>query len=281
MRSSRFWMLILVLVLTRAPLAAEWRPADWSLARPTPRSNAVLGGVLATTRELAAKGRRPVNVFDLDGTLFETGSRHKAAMLKFARQNQRRYPDLRAKLERWVPEQLPYEISDTFDELGIRNAADREAAMRLWKECFHSNEGLHLDRPLPGAREYVNKLHKAGSTIVYLTGRKIAQQQKGSLEVLAEKGFPVPPERCALIMNPRTGLHDTMFKGSAAVREQIAALGEVVAVFDNEPGNVNVLAKSFPSALMVFLDTNHSPAAPPLDTGIPGIRNFRWGWLQR
>ena len=39
--------------------------------------------------------------------------------------------------------------------------------------------------------------------------------------------------------------------------------GEVVASFENEPGNANMFLAAFPDALHVLLQTIHSPGAEP------------------
>ena len=275
------WSLVAVVVVGLACETVWAVPPNYGTAPPTPRGDAILGGIYSVSLRMARAGKAPVNVVDLDGTLFETGSRHKRIMLEFGLRHRRRFPGLADAVRAWVPMEQPYLVEDTFDGLGLTREADRKAAKQFWKDRFFTNEYLEADGPLPGAVRYVKALHRAGSTIVYLTGRKTSQQGPGSLKVLAMNGFPVPPERCALLMNPRTSLHDTTYKGSREVHDQIAAFGEVVGIFDNEPGNVNVLQRSFPDAMTVYLDTDHSPDAPPVDTGIPWIRNFRWSALER
>ena len=48
----------------------------------------------------------------------------------------------------------------------------------------------------------------------------------------------------------------------------------VVAAFDNEPANCNVLLEQNPAALSVLIDTQHLPGAPPLDPRVKVIANF-------
>jgi hypothetical protein len=73
-------------------------------------------------------------------------------------------------------------------------------------------------------------------------------------------------------MKPSHSLPDAQFK--AAVVTQVRALGEVVALFENEPANLNLLHQAFPEALAVFVDTIHSPHAPPVTQAAHRIRDF-------
>ena len=56
------------------------------------------------------------------------------------------------------------------------------------------------------------------------------------------------------------------------------AYGSVVAVFENEPRNINLLHDHFPDALAFYIDTKHSSGAPPVEAGIthfPDFSSFR------
>ena len=52
------------------------------------------------------------------------------------------------------------------------------------------------------------------------------------------------------------------------------AMGTVIAVFENEPKNLNLMADRFPQAEAVFLDSNHSPNAVPVDARASWIRSY-------
>jgi hypothetical protein len=51
-------------------------------------------------------------------------------------------------------------------------------------------------------------------------------------------------------------------------------VGRVVAAFDNEPANCNVLHSLYPDAHVVHVATQHMPGAPALDAGVPTISDF-------
>ncbi len=281
---SAFLAVSLFLITVLAIEAAD-SGAGFGHAPPTPRQNSILSGVMAVTKQLVRQGRKPVVVFDLDHTIYEAGSRHKAIMLEFARQNRVRYSRMEQKVSRWIPDETPYEISGTFDSLGIKEPSERERAKRFWVDRFFSNDYVAHDKPIAGALAYVNRIKKAGAVIVYLTSRTDELMRPGSIESLRTWGYPAPPEHAILMMKPRAFKKSedyrrgVNFKGTETIRQSIAAHGEVVALFDNEPDNVNSMARIFPDALTVFLDTKHSTKPIEVETGIPWIQNFRWSWL--
>jgi hypothetical protein len=49
----------------------------------------------------------------------------------------------------------------------------------------------------------------------------------------------------------------------------------VVAIFENEPANSNMLFKQFPEAASFLVLTQHRADAPRLDPGIARIKDFR------
>ena len=57
---------------------------------------------------------------------------------------------------------------------------------------------------------------------------------------------------------------------------EMGRVGDVIASFDNEPGNCNAFLEHFPSAASVLLATQHMPGAPALQTGVDIIADFRF-----
>ena len=66
---------------------------------------------------------------------------------------------------------------------------------------------------------------------------------------------------------------DEDFKRLAA--PELARVGHVIAAFDNEPANCNVMLAHYPDAHVVFVDTQHMPGAPELGTGVCVVRDFQ------
>jgi hypothetical protein len=274
-------MIAFAVALTALLPAAAEDGIGFGRAAPTPRQDAVLSGALATVRQMSRQGGSPVCIFDLDATLFEAGCRHKTIFKELARANRRDHPAMAAIVASWVPDDLPYAVTDMFTMAGLRSSEARTRAFEFWRKRFFSNEYLRFDHPVAGGVSFVNALSKAGAVIVYLTGRQECQMLDGTIATLKSAGYPFGPGRGVLLMSSRSGVRDDTFKGSPGIQQTIGSLGTTVAIFDNEPGNCNALQKSFPGALTVLLDTNHSPSAPPPDAGIPVIKNFRWSWLTK
>jgi phosphoserine phosphatase len=61
------------------------------------------------------------------------------------------------------------------------------------------------------------------------------------------------------------------------VEEMHGFLGHVIAAFDNERGNCNVMLAHYPDAHVVFVDTQRMPGGPELDPGVLVVRDFQTG----
>jgi hypothetical protein len=78
-------------------------------------------------------------------------------------------------------------------------------------------------------------------------------------------------------MKPDARADDTTFKEGALAA--IAELGRVVLYLDNEPANVNVFKRVHPEALVVFVETDHSPRPDEPHPDLPWLRSFLTGPL--
>ena len=54
----------------------------------------------------------------------------------------------------------------------------------------------------------------------------------------------------------------------------LAQMGSVVGVFENEPANINAHHDAFPNAVAIFLDTIHSKTLVVPESGISWVENF-------
>ncbi len=197
-------------------------------------------------------------VFDLDSTLFWTGPRHLRILREFAEGD--------AELERIVDGMRAEDIGYDAD-LALRAAgwaADSGELLRFWGARYFTSEYLAEDRPYPGALEFAAACAALGD-VVYLTGRAEPTMGQGTRDSLARWGFP----RGELLMKPSVHLPDSAFKAEAVGR-----LHGVVATFENEPGNANLLARAFPSALHFLVRTAHSPNAEQASPAVRWIDGF-------
>ena len=148
----------------------------------------------------------------------------------------------------------------------------REAEI-FWRERFFIDAYLKYDIEVPGAGAFARDCYDAGGILVYFTGRDLPLMGLGSFASLRDLGFPIGVPGTELVLKPDAQMPDEAFKrmqGPALER-----VGKVVALFDNEPGNCNVLGQHFPDASSVLLDTQHLPGAPPLDASVRVIADFR------
>jgi len=208
------------------------------------------------TPSAGAPARRPVVVFDLDHTLFDGRGRTLQILLEWA-STRPHADDAAARVRGLSAAQVAYRIEDTLRAAGVRDAAAVAEIKAFWADRFFSDDYAELDVPVPGAPAYVRSLHEAGAFVVYLTGRDAPGMLEGTLESLDEWEFPLGLVNTQLILKPRADLSDLEFKRDAL--EQVAALGDVVATFENEPRNLALMAERFPAAIAVFLDTDKNP----------------------
>ena len=217
---------------------------------------------------------RPVVVFDLDGTIFDNRPRTAAILRAFAERVRLERPELAVKLDAVVPTAVPYLLTDTLARLGITEEHDIQPLRDHWISCFFSDSWMVHDTALPGAVEFARSCWQNGASIVYLTGRDLPNMALGSFASLRDTGFPVGVPGTALVCKPDPAIPDEHYKRD--VCPEMARVGQVIASFDNEPGNCNAFLEHFPTAASVLLATQHMPGAPALQHGVDVIADFRF-----
>lgn len=237
----------------------------------------VLSEILDNASESVVHGGQPVVLFDLDDTLIDTRRRSYGILKELARDEEfkSKYAMAAYRLEWLGYQQVRYQISDTFRDMGISEAEAIEYATNFWAPRFFSNEYAARDMMLAGAADYVRKLHRKGAVIVYLTGRDEPRMGEGTRESLVRNGFPIGDYRSFLMLKPTAKADDLEFKRS--VFAKVRSMGEVVAAFENEPANLNAMAAAFPDSLPVFLDTIHSPKPDQPGADVSAVRNYLEG----
>jgi phosphoglycolate phosphatase-like HAD superfamily hydrolase len=209
-------------------------------------------------------------VFDLDSTLLCNHPRQAAIVREFGAASGD------GRLTRCTEEQVvSWDQRDTLRLLGL-TAGEVEATAPLlrdyWRTCFFTSRLCVLDTPNPGARAYLERALEAGGRLVYLTGRP-QEMEAGTLESFRKAGFPLPEgARVLLWCKPDPQGSDDAWKKAA--HERLAALGPLACAFDNEPEHINGYKQSFPAAVAVHLDTDHSGRPIPLRADVPSVRDF-------
>ncbi|MBX3261519.1 MAG: HAD family hydrolase [Labilithrix sp.] len=204
----------------------------------------------------------PVVVFDLDGTIMDNRPRTAVILQELAAELHREAHSAAEILAAARAEELAYLLTDSLQRLGVEHPELVARAETYWKSRFFSDHYLKHDVAVPGSVELARACYDAGATIVYFTGRDLPLMSLGSFQSLRDLGFPIGVVGTELVCKPDAKIPDEAFKREEGPK--IARIGEVVAAFDNEPGNCNAFLEMCPSADVVFVDTQHLPGAPPL-----------------
>jgi hypothetical protein len=216
--------------------------------------------------DLAGAGH--VAVFDLDGCLFDTRQRQVHIFRELA-SRQDLWPLYRVAEEHFVD----WDLAHTMRRAGIADEwieAHLDEVREGWKQRFFDGDYTVVDHAMPGSARLVREVWDAGCTVVYLTGRD-ERMRPGTDLSLRRSGFPMG-ERTVLVMKPTFEMDDTAFKEGAL--EGISAMGRVILYLDNEPANVNMYLRTHPDALVVFIESDHSPRPIEPNPEIPWLRCF-------
>lgn len=236
------------------------------------QQQAILRAVLRKCRTDRAHST-PVVVFDLDGTLMDNRPRTVAILREFAVMCRDRDPQLAESLQRARTVDSSYLLTDSLEALGAHRTSLVAEMQAFWRDWFFADPHLVHDVALPGSVDFVRACYDAGALLVYLTGRDLPLMGTGTFQSLRDLGFPIGVAGTELVLKPDAAMPDEAFKRLAA--PTLARLGHIIAAFDNEPANCNVMLAHYPDAHVVFVDTQHMPGAPSLDGGIQVVRDFR------
>lgn len=240
------------------------------LTSPLLSSN-ILDDVIEKVVETNKSGKLPAVIFDLDGTLFYTGLRSKQIFLEFA--ETQGDSALKMKVEAINAYMMKYKVRESLTEAGIDDSTLLKEMLDAWRMKFFNGAYLKYDEPIPGAVKFVNKLYNSGALIIYLTGRNASGMLEGTVASLQNNCFPIGVERTELIMKPERFMKTFTYKKKTL--KYIKKLGPIIAVFENEPRNINLLYETFPNVTAIFLKTSHKPHAPSLKHGIQSIKDYQ------
>ncbi len=214
----------------------------------------------------------PVVVFDLDGTLLDNRPRVVAILHELGDHWRATHPEAAERCRKATVKDIGYGVIDNLRRLGIEEAWLHEEGLTFWKQRFFADHYQAHDVPIPGAVRFAVACHEQGAFLVYLTGRDLPGMALGTFKSLRDLGFPIGAMGTKLVTKPAFEIPDTEFKRSVA--RDLARFGEVVAVFDNEPANCNLLLEAHPECDSVFVDTQHAPDPPNLDRRVFVIDTF-------
>ena len=242
------------------------RARGYSPFETSPEQDTLLDQIVDHAKLTGAEG---VGVFDLDGCLFDTRSRQVHIFREFASQSGAL--DLYAvKTEHFKD----WDLGNTMRNAGIAEARVAELVddvKKFWFDRFFTSAYVRFDHAMPGAVDLVKRCRATGMKIVYLTGRD-ETMRAGTETALKGFGFPLDGDECRLMVKPDFETDDTEFK-DAALRV-IADMAEPVLFLDNEPANVNKFMERHPDAMVVFVETDHSPRPDEPHPSLPWLRSF-------
>lgn len=134
-------------------------------------------------------------ITDIDNTIADTTGRLRRSLREIGR------------------EEVFAKTSDRFG--GFSDHLNPQELEEFWG-LFLSDDFLHLDKPAPGAAEFLLKVVDEGIDLIYLTGRHDQPEdtmRPGTESWLEENGFPVPDgSETKLFMKPKRYMEDKKFK---------------------------------------------------------------------
>lgn len=229
---------------------------------------APLDKTLETVEQVARDGGLPVMVFDLDSTLFNTAGRHLAIVQAFAEQ----HPSVRTVADQLSHGDFGWHVDQPLRDRGVDEPV-LEALRGFWFERFFHDDWLHHDHAAKGGPEFVRQAHQRGALIYYLTGRDAVGMATGTTRALQQRGYPFYTGRTVLHLKPSFEMEDTAFKDQAMADIRSHG-GQVVATFENEPGNANLFLQHFPDAVHYLVGSVCNPESPDPHDHVVRIPDF-------
>ena len=219
-----------------------------------------LNEVLERIETVVGGGDLPVVVFDLDSTLFCTEPRNLRIIHEFVLEHGDEFSGLRAMVAGLKLSDMGWGVTEPFIDRGFDPPGFKKALGRFWGKRFFTNEYVISDHPTPGSVDFARQCHDRGAMLYYLTGRHVSDMGLGTVQALTDHGYPMWRGRCTLHLKPSFEMSDKPFK-DGAIADIRSNQGQVVATFENEPGNANLFFDAFPGALHFLLETIHSTEA--------------------
>src|SRR5438270_607339 len=133
-------------------------------------------------------------------------------------------------------------------------------------DFYHKPDRSLADHTAP------SRVLQEGGEVLYITGRH-EEMGRGTIESFRRAGFPLPDaSKVQLWLKPQLADDDDAWKEICHAR--LRELQGLAAAFDNEPTHVNAYKRSFPDAVVVHLDTDHSRRPVDVLPDIPSIHDF-------
>jgi hypothetical protein len=223
--------------------------------------------IFSKIKDLAInKKANPTIVFDLDSTLFDVSPRLEKVLIDIASEPiiQENFPNVIPHFKNIKTESNDWGFVDVLKRAGVDHDHHElfKTVKNLWIKKFFSNEYIHYDVPYQGSVEFVQKVAELGIPIIYLTGRDVKRMERGSREVLLKWNFPLNDQSSKLVLKPAAAMDDALFKRDW-IHDYMAESKTPLFLFENEPVNINLIAKELPEVELVFFHSTHSRKETP------------------
>ena len=217
--------------------------------------NGVLPEIL---RQIEGASFPKLCVFDLDSTLICVKGRTKKILQSVAH-----YPRFQHICSPYIEhfkkaefDEKAYSLKSILQNMGVSLNFDCYKEVFLyWTLHFFSNKYLEHDKLYKGVKDFLFKVQKSGSDIMYLTGRSFSLMGTGTFSQIQKWKLPLE-KRNHLIMKPNTFTEDAYYKVKQL--EELSKTYSNIWFFENEPVIINFVNKLLPHISIVFVNTAHS-----------------------
>lgn len=151
-----------------------------------------------------------------------------------------------------------YSSAELMKRLQIQDQNFMNEFDKIMVPLYLSGKWMDIDTSLPGASTYVRELKRSGAEVFFISSRYIDTQGEATFAQLERLGFIEKDDRTHVILRKR-GEDSLAFKTAAVkqVAQQSQETGiPVVALFENEPENLNAWKKAFPLAQGILIKGN-------------------------
>lgn len=233
----------------------------------------LLGHIANKVRNAQYEGKRPMVVFDIDGTLLDARRRVMYIIKEYAEQELEGVgPAVALKLARLEVKHVQLLLTDTLSAVGVNDSAVVGKIRSYVSQRMHTNDYLIRDTATAGSVRYVQELYSMGACIIYVSGRDTVSQLTGTVKALHQKGYPIGVHHTQLIMRPTA--HSSYVNFLKQVKTYLRQFGDVIATFDSEPERANENRQTFPKTVVVLYEAVHLPHSPTLLPNIMPLPAF-------
>ncbi|WP_371806650.1 HAD family hydrolase [Candidatus Lokiarchaeum ossiferum] len=200
-------------------------------------------------KKIRSRSKQITMILDLDGTLIDNFPRQMVILQQHLQPHFPHLPWVQITQKINQNKHCLYSIMEVISEFVADKITFEEINAQFLKS-FLSEQYLHHDQIIPGAKKFLQQLYRLNVEIIFLTGRPAFLMTKGTLKTL-QKIIP-PFERFTgkLIMKPNEDDADHKFK--IEVMDEILSdhKNSYILYVDNEGSICNQISQEFTEILV-------------------------------